>query len=191
MSYRNKWILRITGVAIVALLLLGSISHIAPGNLLPESPMVTGKYRIASVQDGELQYFEGPVYFELAQQQSGRKPASVFKLHFINPDAGNGSGFGFMIPLPEDLAGIRAEQYTVESQEKGLISRLGTVFGYADVVQEESSLYFTESGSISITNATQEEVTGDMNMVLMDENGHTMRIKGSFNARPLYTQQLN
>ena len=60
-----------------------------------------------------------------------------------------------------------------------------------DLVRENNSLYFTESGSISISASSFEEVAGDMNMLLMDENGRSLRLKGRFNARPLYTQQLN
>ncbi|EAR16384.1 MULTISPECIES: hypothetical protein [Robiginitalea] len=191
MNQRTKWITRIAGVALTSLVVLGIISYMTPGNMLPESPMVTGKYQLSSLQDGQVEYFEGPVYFELAKQHSGFRQIPVFKLHFINPNAQKGKGFGFIIPLSQDSAFIRAEQYSVESTKDEFLSSLGTVFGYADLVKEKNTLYFTESGSISISASSFEEVAGNMNMLLMDENGRSMRLKGRFNARPLYTQQLN
>ncbi len=191
MNQRTKWITRIAGIALITLVLLGIISYMTPRNMLPESPVVTGKYQLSSLQDGQLEYFEGPVYFELAKQHSGFRQIPVFKLHFINPDVKKGKGFGFIIPLSQDSTFIRADQYRVESTKDEFLSSLGTVFGYADLVKENNALYFTESGSISISASSMEEVAGDMNMLLMDENGRSMRLKGRFNARPLYTQQLN
>ncbi len=182
-------LIRIGGATFLFLLVLGSISYIAPGNFSDGKEPVKGKYRLASVQDGELMYFEGPVYFEFADQQNGNKPTPVFKLHFINQDVSRGRGFGFQIPLTDYSGQIHTENFKVSAKRKGFINKFETVFGYADVVRGETTMFFTESGSISIRSSSRQEVAGDMNMLLKDAKGKSMRIRGSFNARPLRSEQ--
>ncbi len=191
MIIEKKLTLKILGIAGASLLLVGTLSYLIPNEIFKTTPMVSGKYRLASVQDGELTYFEGPVFFEMARQHSGFERTPVLKLHFINSRNDRGSGFGFMIPLEEDMTRVGTDQFTVASYRHSFSHRFGTVFGYADIVQEFTSLYFTESGSISISASSQDEVAGEMNMLLKDEHGRSMRLKGSFNARPLFAQQLS
>ena len=176
---------------LLILILLGSISFFVPGDHDPEDPVVAGKYRLTSVQDGKPTNFEGSVYFEFARQQSGLRQTPVFKLHFINPETDKGCGFGFLIPLRPDHSEIGLERYRVQAKESNTINEFETVFGYADMDGQDPALYFTESGDISISSSSTREVAGNMNMLLKDPSGRTMHIQGQFNARPLNAQRIN
>ena len=172
------------GITILVLLML-CISYIAPEGLLSGEDPVKGTYKLASEEKGELRYFEGPVYFEFARKASRIENTPVFKLHFIHPELHSGNGFGFLITLSKDEEIIKADRYRVLSGTPKLGSSSETVFGYADVSAESASLYFTESGSISIRSADLREVSGEMNMWLKNAQGELMRLQGSFSAKPL------
>ena len=173
--------------AALALLVLASISYIPPLRRSDTGVMDTGKYYLASLQNGETTVYEGSVYFEFGRQRSEFRPEPVFKLHFINPDNKAGSSFGFLIRLQEDAGeAIAADRYRVHADPDEISDSAESVFGYADVLQQEASLYFAESGSLSIDRSTQTEVSGNMHMTLKDETGQSMELRGRFSARPLY-----
>ena len=161
------------------------ISYVAPATGLRGSNPGSGQYALISELDGEKHFFQGPVYFEMARQNSGLDEKPVFKLHFINAEVNSGNGFGFLIPLEENQEKINAERYNVLKESGFTGASRETVFGYADVLNEGSALYFTEEGSISISRVEAQEVVGEMNMWLKSSNGSRMRVRGSFTAIPL------
>ena len=103
----------------------------------------------------------------------------------MNAPISKGPGFGFLIPLETADGRILKKTYRVDSDNKGFISGYNAVFGYADLHQDSSDLYFTESGRISITKSAGEEVYGKIDIELKNGHGESMIIKGHFRARPL------
>lgn len=189
MRVSKRYIDRLLAIGMLAVLGWVSIAYIVPKVPGSELNLVKGEYRITSIQQGNERYFEGPVYFELADRHSGIKNSPVFKLHFINADSRFGRGFGFVIPLKENGEQITAENYEVSSRNKRYTHTSESVFGYADLILGENRLYFTESGSISINQATEQEVSGEVDMMLTDAQGNSMKLVGRFNALPLYSLQ--
>ncbi|MDG1571333.1 hypothetical protein OZ410_03340 [Robiginitalea sp. M366] len=182
---KATWKLRLGVLVSVVFLLAVSISHTVPQRTGTQALPEKGTYAITSWMGQEQQVLEGQVYFEVAPQVNGIKGSSVFKLHFINARDAAGAGFGLMIPISSDLQTIAADQYEVPDTDKGFLNRYESVFGYADTLEEGSSLYFTESGSISIQYASTQEVSGIVDLRLTDNGGHSMELRGPFHARPL------
>ena len=185
MKASKKIIFRLLALGIPAFLAWISIAYIAPQISEGEAYLEKGKYRIASLEDGHESFFQGPVYFEFAERHYGFKDNPVFKLHFINDDSKTCRGFGFVIPLPGDGKSIAQESYEVTSRSKRFHPKFESVFGYADLINDDSRPFFTESGSISISHATEWEVSGEMNMLLSDARGNSIKLVGRFNALPL------
>ncbi len=173
----------------LAILVLGSIAYIVPKVPDSEVSLVKGEYRLTSLHEGNERFFEGPVYFEFADRHSGIKNSPVFKLHFINAKSQSGRGFGFVIPLNGNDKSIAKENYEVSSRNKRFTHTYESVFGYADLILGESHLFFTESGNISINQATEQEVSGEIDMMLTDAQGNSMKLMGRFNALPLHSVQ--
>ena len=171
---------------LVAVIWVSIASYIVP--LAPESGSfrMKGEYRLTSVRNGQENLYEGPVYFEFAERHSGIQNDPVFKLHFLSDGQNAGRGFGFVIPLQGNSRKIDRENYKVTSQKNYLADKFESVFGYADLVDGKGPLYFTESGSISISHASEHEVAGEMDLLLRDTNGNSMLLKGRFDALPLY-----
>lgn len=189
MKLSNRYIFRLLGIGVLAILLWVSIAYIVPYTPGMESRPGEGEYRITSLQEGNERYFEGPVYFEFADRHSGIKNSPVFKLHFINTRNKAGRGFGFVIPLRGNGQSITQDIYEVTSRNKRFASANESVFGYADLILGEDRLFFTESGSISINQATDLEVSGKVDMLLTDAEGNSMKLVGQFNALPLNSVQ--
>ena len=178
---------RLAAVVILAVVVWVSVaSYIVPKLPDTESFRVKGEYEITSVQDGQQRHFEGPVYYEYTERHAGIHDNAVFKLHFLNAENSAGRGFGFLIPLQSSEKTIAPENYEVGSRERDFAHGSESVFGYADLMDGNGQLYFTETGSISIKHATDEEVVGEMELLLRDAGGNSMRLEGRFSALPLY-----
>lgn len=187
MKPSRSFVFRLGAVAILAAVVWISVaSYIVPK--LPDSRSfwVKGEYEITSVRDGQERLYEGPVYFEYAKHNAGIQNSPVFKLHFLNSEASAGRGFGFVIPLHSPDKTIGRENYKVTSEERDFTHNSESVFGYADLVDGNGQLYFTETGSISIQHVTDREVAGEMELLLRDARGNSMRLEGRFSALPLY-----
>lgn len=187
MKTSRALVFRLAAVVILAVVVWVSVaSYIVPK--LPDSGSfwVKGEYEITSVRDGQERLYEGPVYFEYAERHSGMQNNPVFKLHFLNSEDTAGRGFGFMIPLQGAGKVVALENYEVTSRERDFTRTSESVFGYADLIDGNGKLYFTETGNISIQYATNREVAGEINMLLRDASGNSMRLEGRFSALPLY-----
>lgn len=186
MSRRGNWKVRLGVMATLAVLLVVTISYTVPSGTAFAGYPSQGIYQLTTESDGQTQALQGDVYFEVADRHKGKAGPTVFKLHFLDPNNVKGHGFGFMIPLSSEGVTLTKEQYRVPESEIGFLDRYESVFGYADVAEDGGELFFTESGSISIQNASDREVTGDVDLILKDNGGHSMHLKGRFNARPLH-----
>lgn len=189
MRISKRHIVRLLAIGVLAILVWVSIAYMVPNAPGSELNLVKGEYRVTSIQQGNERYFEGPVYFEFADRHSGIKNNPVFKLHFISDNSNSGRGFGFVIPLQGNDQSIAPENYAVTSRNKRFTHTNESVFGYADLILGESRLFFTESGSISISHASDREVSGEVDMMLTDAQGNSMKLIGRFNALPLYSVQ--
>lgn len=170
---------------LAGILLIGTISYISPEATSYVEQLSSGRYFLATVHNGEHHAIRGPVYFEYTGQKERLIATRIFKLHFVNSTPADGYGFGFLIPLSESNENIRLEKYQVDPESRGFMNGYGSVFGYADLRGTTPSLYFTESGSISITTNSPEEVSGTIDMVLDDGSGNSIHLEGSFRALPL------
>ena len=189
MKLSNRYIVRLLAIGMLAILVWVSIAYMVPGGEGMESRPAKGEYRITSLQEGNERFFQGPVYFEFADRHSGIKNSPVFKLHFINTRNKAGRGFGFVIPLQGNGQSLTHDIYEVTSRNRRFASSNESVFGYADLILGEDRLFFTESGSISINQATDREVSGKVDMLLTDAQGNSMKLVGQFNALPLQSVQ--
>ena len=167
------------------LLLIGAISYLSPESSSLIGELSSGRYLLETVQNGEPDALKGPVYFEYTGQKERLLTTRIFKLHFVNSATSEGPGFGFLIPLSDTSDRIGLEEYRVDPESKGFMNGSGSVFGYADLRDTASSLYFTESGRISINTSSPEEVSGTIDIVLDDGSGNSMHLEGSFRALPL------
>lgn len=189
MKTSRSFTYRLIAVGILAVVVWVSVaSYIVPKNPDSSAFGLKGEYRLTSLRDGQERLYEGPVYFEYAERHSGMHNNPVFKLHFINAKESTGRGFGFVIPLQEDERNIPLDDYKVTTRDKDFTHKSESVFGYADLVDGEGQLFFTETGSISINHVTDGEVVGEMDMLLQDASGNSLRLEGRFNALPLYTE---
>lgn len=170
---------------LLGLLLVITISYIGPDKIPMNVELATGKYKLETVLNDQKSMLRGPVYFEYSEKQSSPVEARIFKLHFVNPLVAEGPGFGFMIPLSGTDVMLREGEYSVDESSRGILKNFETVFGYADMGGKTSALFFSESGSITVTGCTPSEVFGEIDMMLDDGNGATIRITGDFNAQPL------
>ena len=177
----TKW-----GLTILAgLLLAGSISYISPRSLSFNEQLNPGRYSLEINRHEDQDAIEGPVYFEYTGQNDQLIATRIFKLHFVNSNNSGEPGFGFLIPLSDTEEGVGPIEYQVDPERRGFMNGFGTVFGYADLRGASPALYFTESGSISILTTSPEEVSGNIDMLLDDGNGNSIRLSGSFRALPL------
>lgn len=190
MKTSRSMVFRLAAVAILAGVVWVSVaSYIVPK--LPDSSsfgVVKGEYEITSSRDGQERLYEGPVYFEYAERRTGTHDDPVFKLHFLDAENSSGRGFGFVIPLPEAEKTIAPENYEVTARERDFTHMSESVFGYADLIDGNGQLYFTETGSISIRHVSEREVAGEIDFMLNDAGGNSMRLKGRFSALPLYSR---
>ena len=163
-------------------------SYIVPRTTDLASFRTKGEYRLTSVRNGQESEYEGRVYFEFSERHSGLQNDPVFKLHFLSAGENAGRGFGFVIPLQGTDKIIALEDYKVTSKKRRIADKPESVFGYADMIDGNGQLFFTESGSISISHATDQEVAGEINLLLRDARGNSMLLKGRFDALPLYAE---
>jgi hypothetical protein len=171
---------------LLVLLLVGSISYIDPASSRSGGDIATGKYLLKADLNGEHTSLEGIVYYEYTSQSQGGVDKSIFKLHFLDASDTDAPGFGFLIPLNNSANHIEKDTYRVDPNGRGFMNGFGTVYGYADLHTDEGKLYFTESGSISIGETmVGEEVVGNLEIVMDDGSGGTIRLEGDFKARRL------
>ena len=189
MSIERKLILRWVLGGIIPFLLIGSISYADPDSKDLEGLLSRGDYILRSELKGETLKYKGPVYFEFDRQQSGLRNTRVFKLHFLSAEITRGYSFGFLIPITGKDMMLQPEEFRVNEEKKSALSRDESVFGYADLFEKNSSLYFTESGMISIETITEDAVSGNLNMFLKDTDGNELHLSGFFNASPLKSQR--
>lgn len=161
------------------------IAYIAPDPVSLTAELAHGKYDLETAADGKSEKINGPVYFEYSDRHDYSMESRIFKLHFVNPLIEEGPGFGFLIPISGTDEMIDKGEYLVGEQGNGVMTHFHTVFGYADMGGKTSALYFSESGSISISGCTPGEVKGQINMVLNDGSGGSVRVTGVFKAQPL------
>jgi hypothetical protein len=185
MNFKSSAFLRWGWPFLVGILLIGTISYISPESGSKNQELPSGRYFLDADRNGEHEAIKGPVYFEYSGEKEQLIAMRIFKLHFANSVTSEGPGFGFLIPLSDSEKGIGADTYIVDPQSRGLINGFGSVFGYADLRGDSPSLYFTESGRISIIESGPGEVSGNIDMVLDDGNGNSMHLEGSFRASPL------
>jgi hypothetical protein len=169
----------------LGLVLVLTISYIAPETIGVDAKLASGKYELITEEVGEKNTIRGPVYFEYSQKHNNPMESRIFKLHFVNPLVSDGPGFGFLIPLAGTEKMIDTGSYPVNEKGQGSTERFETVFGYADMGGKTTALYFSESGSISISVCTPREVLGEIDMVLNDGSGASIRVTGPFKAQPL------
>lgn len=189
MSIKKSLILRWMLGGMIPFLLIGSISYVAPGSNDLEAIVSKGDYILRSELQGKSIKYEGPVYFEFDRQQSGLKNTRVFKLHFLSSEITRGYSFGFLIPITGKEMVLKPEEFRVNEEKKNILGRDESVFGYADLFDKNSSLYFTESGMISIKTIAEDAVSGNLNVFLKDVDGKELHLSGFFNALPLKTQR--
>jgi len=170
---------------LAGILLIGTISYISPESTSFKEELTSGRYFLDADRNGEHDAIKGPVYFEYTGQKEQLIPTRIFKLHFANSVTSQGPGFGFLIPLSDSDKSIGTDTYKVDPESKGFMNGFGSVFGYADLRGDAPSLYFTESGRISIIATGPEEVSGNIDMVLDDGSGNSIHLEGSFRALPL------
>ncbi|MGB5404857.1 hypothetical protein [Robiginitalea sp.] len=184
MNKDSKWF-RLAWPFVLGVALVMAIAYIAPDPVPKTAELATGKYDLETAIDGQSNKINGPVYFEYSDKQDNSMESRIFKLHFVNPLIAEGPGFGFLIPISGTDEMIEQGEYSVDEQSGGVMKRFDTVFGYADLGGKTSALYFSESGSISISGCTPREVLGEIDMVLHDGIGGSLRVTGAFKARPL------
>ncbi len=177
--FRLMWPVAL-GVALVL-----AIAYIAPDPVSLTAELAPGKYDLQTAAEGKSNNINGPVYFEYSDKHDNSMESRIFKLHFVNPHIAKGPGFGFLIPISGTHEMIEKGEYSVGEQGAGVMTNFDTVFGYADMGGKTSALYFSESGSISITGCTPKKVIGEIDMVLNDGSGGSVRVTGAFKAQPL------
>lgn len=182
---KDSKLFRLTWPFVLGLALVLAIAYIAPDSSPITAGLGTGKYDLVAAVDGKSNNIKGPVYFEYSDKQDNSMEARIFKLHFVNPLIAEGPGFGFLIPISGTNELIDKGEYSVDEQSGEVMRSFDTVFGYADLGGKTSALYFSESGTISISGCTPSEVLGEIDMVLNDGNGATIRVTGAFKAQPL------
>ena len=144
----------------------------------------SGQYLMEWEREGESNLLDGPVYFDYSIQKGNMGDKRIFKLQFVNTSMSAGPGFEFLIPLGDASQVLGVKTYEVGNEKSSFLSGVDAVFGYADL-REESSLYFTESGEISILVASEGEISGKIEILMNDGRGKTFNLKGSFRARPM------
>lgn len=167
--------------------LIGTLSYMAPDRAYDPQDLAPGKYSLNALQEGENDFFRGPAYFEYAGR-NGLMDSRVFTLRFVNPAAGEGTGFGFLIPLAGSSEAIRPQEYRTSRKDQGSMNGFGTLFGYADLRSDAPSLYFAESGKIMIMEAGQQGVSGTLDVILKDAEGQLIHLTGGFSALPLSSE---
>lgn len=181
---RSKWS-RLAWPLVLVFVVGLSIAYIKPQPLGERAELSAGKYEIEAVIDDRSNLLRGPVYFEYSGKQESPLETRIFKLHLINPKTTEGPGFGFMIPLPGTDEMIEAGTYSVDQEGPGMANNFGTVLGYADMGEQTTSLYFSESGSIRILGSSPDEIYGHIDISLEDGNGTPIKVKGDFKAQHL------
>ena len=177
--FRLMWMV---GLVVASVLV---IAYIAPEPVSLTAELAPGKYDLETAANGKSKKVNGPVYFEYSDKHNNSMESRIFKLHFVNPLIAEGPGFGFLIPISGTDELIDKGEYSVGEQGDGVMTHFDTVFGYADMGGKTSALYFSESGSISISGCTPREVFGEIDMVLNDGSGGSVRVTGAFKAQPL------
>ncbi len=170
---------------LAGILVVGIISYVNPDSGYFKEELSSGRYRLEAVHNGGHNSLKGPVYFEYTGQKEHFLATRIFKLHFANSIASEGPGFGFLIPLSDMDQAIETETYWVDQDNRGFMNGFESVFGYADLSDVSPSLYFTESGSISIVETSPGEVSGSIDLVLDNGSGGSIHLEGDFRALPL------
>jgi hypothetical protein len=170
---------------LAGVLAIGAFSQIFTGAIDLDKELDSGRYVVEKITSEESGTFSGPVFFEYSAPEEGLSDFTVFKLHFLSSRASGDRSFGILIPLKGDEDHIRVERYRVDSNNNGFMNGYGTVFGYADFGDNATTLYFAESGGISISQIEKGEITGEIDIVLGHGSGQNIRLKGDFNALPV------
>lgn len=185
MNFKSISLIRMGWPFLAGILLVGIISYVNPDSGYFKKELPSGRYRLEAVRNGEQNALKGPVYFEYTGQKERFLATRIFKLHFANTLSSEGPGIGFLIPLSDVDQAIETDTYWVDPENRGFMNGFESVFGYADLRDVSPSLYFTESGSISIVETSPGEVSGSIDLVLDNGSGASIHLEGDFRALPL------
>ena len=170
---------------LLGVILIGAISYVAPGSPELQTDITSGQYALKADEGSEQHLYSGDVYFEYTKEQGGVADFGVFKLHFLSESLEDSPGFGFLIPLSHVEKEIQVKTYEVDPQSRGFMNGLGTVFGYADFKKKPASLYFADTGSLSISDISNGQVSGEIDVVLDNGSGEQIQLEGRFRALPI------
>lgn len=164
---------------LLPLILLSFISSTIADNPLPVDE---GRY-VLSADALSPRELEGDVTF--AEQEvvsSTGHLLNVLKIQFQESENDQGFNMEFMISLRSDSEPIGEGKYYLNRYISGFVSEFNGVFGYADLNEQGEEPYFSKSGHLRITNRSDHQVQGTMEVTLVDVDGNKLQLGGSFKA---------
>ncbi len=169
--------IRIIFLGFLPLLLISSASKEAEFSML----VLNGTY-ILDVEENEHHQLLGDIGFSLSTEISSKGTYfNVLKLHF--------NGDGAVLPHHMEVVVCKEHKtdalplgiYKVKAIESFLNPANGVFGAYSSDVFGEK-LFFTKGGSIRITHYSNTSVKGTLSLMLVNQKGETIRVKGNFDA---------
>ena len=170
-------IIRIIFLGFLPLLLISSASKAAELSTL----VLNGTY-ILDVEENEHHQLLGDIGFSLSTEISSKGTYfNVLKLDFNGNGAVLPHHMEVVVCKENKTDALLSGMYKVKAIESFLNPADGVFGAYSSDVFGEK-LYFTKEGSIRITHYSNASVKGTLSLLLVNQKGEIIRVKGSFDA---------
>jgi hypothetical protein len=171
-------ILRIIFLGFLPLLLISST-----GKDLKKLPLMLSGTYILEVEGNSDYQLTGEMSFSYMDKISSTGAVfSVLKLHFNGSNAVLPHNMEVVVCKENTTDNLPLGNYKVNIVESFLNPSNG-VFGAFSSDTLGEKLFFTKKGNVRIIRFCNTSVKGTMRMVLLNQNGETIGIKGDFDAR--------
>lgn len=143
---------------------------------------LNGTYML-QLEEGLLYNVSGVISFNTAMETAANgRCFSVLELNFLGDDEVLPHHMEVMVSKESNTSTLPLGNYKVGTVDSFLNPSNGLFAAFSsDVLGEQ--LYFTKNGNIRITHFCKTSVKGTLSLVLENQVGKTIRIKGDFDAR--------
>lgn len=171
-------LMRIIFLGVLPLLLISSAGK--DTKLIPV--VLNGTYML-QVEEGLLHNVSGVISFSTVMETSSNgRCFSVLALNFLGDGAVLPHHMQVMVSKENNTNTLPLGNYKVGTVDSFINPSNGIFAAFSsDVLGEQ--LYFTKNGNIRITHFCKTSVKGTLSLVLENQTGKIIRIKGNFDAR--------
>lgn len=179
----SQFFIKTTKVGLLAVLPLFLISNYKVDVSLGNPDVLEGKYTLNS-KGVENTVLKGKVVFETSVKGTNIGiPFSTLVLKLENDGEACPHTMEFLISKQDSPHGIAVGKYTVAQDIEGFIDSFDGIFGHANFKALGELPFFTEQGTITISDLHDSFLQGFLDITMYDPEGREITISGNFMAK--------